>query len=941
MHFSQVAGPSSTSTSTSKRTATPPSPPGSKRPTLHLPSANSPSSTTMEPPPSTTPSETPTTHRKRLRRSLSDSQIVKKALINIEMAPSDADSDTIDFLTALAEDDSTPDDLRRLIHSALREDDLQFQTHLDNWSLPNAPATNQNNRTKRHPRAYGAAKVPPSRQASHYKKTQDLFGKNRKMLADCILEGRTLDHTPILPEIDTVDALYRGILESPADNDDEPFTTKGQPLPPFRPITPEEVERAKSGWSNAAPGADGITVPLVKRASNVDLAGLFNCLLYRGMAPSSWRKLRTILIPKEGDLRDPSNWRPISIGSAIQRLLHRILAHRLKQADLNINQRGFVDNDGVLTNCLLLDAFINHKRQTIRPHTIVSLDLRKAFDSVGHDSIRRSLQRMGVDPTTSRYILNDLSNASTTIKVGNNITAPISIKRGVKQGDPLSPILFNLVLDELLDVLENGEISATLNDTRDFKVPAMAFADDLILLFDKESEAQLQLSIVDQFLKRRGMSINPKKCRCISSLARDKKLISRSKPFLTVDQTPIPMVTALSPLRYLGHQYGLSGINKPSLANLPTWLKRIHQAALKPDQKLLLIKDHVIPRLLFAAQSPKITMRALRDADRLNRLWLKRMLHLNIHTPNASIHASVRDGGLGILELKSSIPAILVKRLIKIRENDTDRIGQRLTYMANIESLMTKLSAWAGDIPPQSLWRDEIKAGPLTSGLESASESSASRNWIYSKPHGWSGRDFVKAIQLRTSNLPTQGIPSNPPDLQQCRAGCKKRETICHVLQGCPATHWPRIGRHNEIVKKIRNHCKVKKWTTEEEPHVRHPDGTLYKPDLIVHLSNKVVITDVQVCWEGEIPLGASHDRKRAVYENPKFREAIQNRFPNKTVTIEPITVGARGIWPRCNDKIADLLQLGPNIAASCVHSALKWAATIHGHFGQTVWRRR
>lgn len=133
----------------------------------------------------------------------------------------------------------------------------------------------------------------------------------------------------------------------------------------------------------------------------------------------------------------------------------------------------------------------------------------------------------------------------------------------------------------------------------------------------------------------------------------------------------------------------------------------------------------------------------------------------------------------------------------------------------------------------------------------------------------------------------------------------------------------------------------TKKWNVEVEPHIRHSDGTLYKPDLVIHLPNKVIVTDVQVCWEGEINLGAAHDRKRAVYDNSKFREAFQKTHPGKNLVVEPLTVGARGVWPRCNDKVADLLQIGPKMHASCVHSALKWAATIHGHFGQHVWRRR
>lgn len=134
----------------------------------------------------------------------------------------------------------------------------------------------------------------------------------------------------------------------------------------------------------------------------------------------------------------------------------------------------------------------------------------------------------------------------------------------------------------------------------------------------------------------------------------------------------------------------------------------------------------------------------------------------------------------------------------------------------------------------------------------------------------------------------------------------------------------------------------MKKLSVENEPHVRSPDGTLFKPDLLIHSSNShLIVCDVQVCWEGETSLAEAHERKRRIYDNEKFREAIRKSHPGKSLTFEPLTIGARGIWPRCSDEIAESLHLPPNLKASCVHSALKWASSIHNSFGKCVWRRR
>lgn len=153
-----------------------------------------------------------------------------------------------------------------------------------------------------------------------------------------------------------------------------------------------------------------------------------------------------------------------------------MLAQRIKKATtLNLNQRGFVDGDGALANCLLLDTYIHSKREQIRPHTVLSLDITKAFDNISHHSLKRALLRHGIDGPVLQYIMSDLASSMTTIRLGENHSRPISINRGVKQGDPLSPILFNIVVDELLDLIQNNGYKGTIYDD-DFDCPIIAFA---------------------------------------------------------------------------------------------------------------------------------------------------------------------------------------------------------------------------------------------------------------------------------------------------------------------------------------------------------------------------------------------------------------------------------------------------------------------------------
>lgn len=169
---------------------------------------------------------------------------------------------------------------------------------------------------------------------------------------------------------------------------------------------------------------------------------------------------------------------------------------------------------------------------------------------MSHSSIDRALIGMGIDDNIRAYIISDLSSSKNNIRVGKANTRDIHIREGVKQGDPLSPIPFNLVIDELLDEINRSPFKGSITD-ESLKLGAMAFADDLIVLLDKENHEQVQLDRNISFLKRREMEVNTSKSRCISAVVSNKKLVIRSKPFLKVNEQNIGMVTAISTMRYL------------------------------------------------------------------------------------------------------------------------------------------------------------------------------------------------------------------------------------------------------------------------------------------------------------------------------------------------------------------------------------------------------
>lgn len=103
-----------------------------------------------------------------------------------------------------------------------------------------------------------------------------------------------------------------------------------------------------------------------------------------------------------------------------------------------------------------------------------------------------------------------MENSVTTFWVGGGLsTSPITIRRRVSQGDPISPVLFHFVMDEVLEDLY--ELHAGLLQG-EHRIPALAYADNQLVMSTSREEQQILVRRCDRFLQARGMAINPNKC---------------------------------------------------------------------------------------------------------------------------------------------------------------------------------------------------------------------------------------------------------------------------------------------------------------------------------------------------------------------------------------------------------------------------------------------
>ena len=163
-------------------------------------------------------------------------------------------------------------------------------------------------------------------------------------------------------------------------------------------------------------------------------------------------------------------------------MLHKLLCSRRE------TQKAFRKIDGTAANLAISDTMLRDARSRLKPLQVAFIDLRKAFDSVSHDTIVRAAIRLGVPAPLVGYLRVYYQRSSTRL-----FDSDMVVTNGVRQGGPLSPLLFNAVLHEAICAVEIRMVGYVMNDHH-FQV--MAFADDMVLVASTARGLQTQTDVV-------------------------------------------------------------------------------------------------------------------------------------------------------------------------------------------------------------------------------------------------------------------------------------------------------------------------------------------------------------------------------------------------------------------------------------------------------------
>lgn len=323
------------------------------------------------------------------------------------------------------------------------------------------------------------------------------------------------------------------------DWDSIPIHTEESELPGINaPIEwPELAECIKKLGKNKSPGPDGVVSEMYITATRSDcpklkekvktepicdlgrtLLGLTRLIWRTGKFPRCWDAAAIISLPKKPGSTKPGDYRGISLIQTASKLMTSLLASRilngaLKAGRLCKEQAGFRSYEEAVAQATLVYDLAQRARAQWKTTFITFIDAEKAFDRAPHGAIVAKARAFGVRGMALELIKNLYQNPSFTVRNGAWTSQPGKVEKGVKQGDPLSPILFSIFMNDLNKAIQVDAPSAghALYPGGP-QITAGKFADDVAMIAPDKATAIHQQLKASNWMDLWKMRANAAKC---------------------------------------------------------------------------------------------------------------------------------------------------------------------------------------------------------------------------------------------------------------------------------------------------------------------------------------------------------------------------------------------------------------------------------------------
>lgn len=393
-----------------------------------------------------------------------------------------------------------------------------------------------------------------------------------------------------------------------------------------RPVTAAEVSIiCRTLPANKSPGPDGLSYELFRSLDDIShqmLACLAESILHGppdALNRPSFCEALIVLLPKKGDLKECKNWRPISLINADYKIIMALMATRLGPVMSEVigeEQTGFVPGRSIFSAILAIKAALLHHKDSSPSGFLLMLDLEKAYDRVNHGFLKLAMARFGLPDSWIQALGTLYSVASSRVQMNGFLTDPIRLERGVRQGCPLSPMLFLFAIEPLACLIRDCPDlhGVSLGATPLLKL--VLYADDTTLLLNNREELAVAEGILLTFEQGSGAKVNADKSELIT-LTRRQQQVHGSRFTLRPRDYQARLLGAMIGVEQNDDQNWEIALGKME-RHKATWLA--HGLSLRG--KVLVAKTMILSQVTFLLHVQSMSDRISRKMDRLIALFI-------------------------------------------------------------------------------------------------------------------------------------------------------------------------------------------------------------------------------------------------------------------------------------------------------------------------------
>ena len=447
-------------------------------------------------------------------------------------------------------------------------------------------------------------------------------------------------------------------------------------------VTEEEVKIAMSQVSNStSPGLDGLPYEIYKSLSHLFipiLTQLYNHWFTLGHIPSQVTKGVITLLKKKGTTgKGVGDYRPITLLNTDLKILTKILANRLRNVadDLIAPQQTYaLRGRSIQSNLHLLREVIEGVLADDEA-AIISLDQSKAFDRVDHRFLFKVLEKSGFQRDYLRWVRLLYQTPKTVIQINGKQSSPFPVTRSVRQGCPLSPLLYILSLEPLLRKLRDETTSPYLQgivSTEGVRTTDSEYADDVTAYVSSIKDIEVVAETVDHFNRVTGAQINREKSHGL--------LLGKWRG----GGVPLPSSFNWTdgPIKILGIWVG------PDLQHDKNWLEvlaKVKAACRGWLNRRLSLRGraeacfkHVFPLILYKLSVIPCSKEVITAFEQLLSLILWKKVR-RVRANRATCHQRLIHGGLGMPSVQAHLDAARLAFLAKASNEDHETLwGQKV-----------------------------------------------------------------------------------------------------------------------------------------------------------------------------------------------------------------------------------------------------------------------